>query len=311
MKIKVACALALALIAFSMSLLAFQQSQPAETTKIEERQVPPAPQETKGIYVPGVTPFLWEHHGANPYIPGGVPTRESLIEMSKKLSLISDLRAQGFTIDQANAVKQALADANNPQAVAEIEMTLDTGCRNMRFATGVVPMVILKGKAEPAWQIILPKELGSLVVWIPKVCGNVCLSVFPAQHEVVTFQTEVKEREAPAPKPEIKVVEKEVQVPVESEKVKVVPQVKEIPIEHERVRIVERRIEVPVGGKGWWDRNWWKVLVPALAAGGVLAYLSLRDKDKGIDYKINPPGRSSPLAIQPAPLIGAGFSFRF
>lgn len=185
-------------------LWAAQQEEPVPVTVREQKQLPPTPGEGAQIYLPGVKPFLWEHHGVDPYYP--VPERNALVELSKKPGLTSDLAEQGFTQAEAEFIQKALADAKNEGSViTETVLPVDTPIQRMRFGHGVKAMVILKGKAEEAWQIILPPEMGSRVVWLPKVCGNICLSPFPARTETFVTKTEtkteIKEREKIIKKP--------------------------------------------------------------------------------------------------------------
>jgi hypothetical protein len=200
-------------------LWAAQQEEPAPITRKEQKQLPPAPGEGKQIYIPGIRPFLWERHGADPYYP--VPDRNALVELSKKPELTGDLTTgQGFARAEAEYLQRALANAKSPDSViTETILSVDTPFQKMRFGHGVENMVILRGKSEMAWQIILPPELGSKVVWLPKVCGNICLSPFLAQTETFIFKTEVKERETIKeklvyiPKPVYYPVEKPVYIP--------------------------------------------------------------------------------------------------
>lgn len=164
-------------------------------TRTEIRQIPPNPAETTGIYIPGVKPFLWQNHGGMPYFPA--PERSYLIRLSQKESLVEDLIGQSLSPEQANFVKRALENAETAHdQIGEVILPVDTSIRNMRFGAGrLVPMVIVKGSPVPAWQIILPPELGSLIVWFPKICGNPCLSVTRAELERLTLETEIRERE--------------------------------------------------------------------------------------------------------------------
>jgi hypothetical protein len=177
-------------------LLATQQeSAPAPAvTREKHGQLPPTPGQGREIYIPGIRPFLWEHHGAAPYFP--VPNRDTLLELSKKSELIKDLTEQGFAQKEAEYLQRAFANAKSYDSViTETQLSVGTPLQKMRFRNGVKDMVILAGKSEEAWQVILPPELGSRVVWLPKVCGNICLSPFPAQTQTFVFKTEVKERE--------------------------------------------------------------------------------------------------------------------
>ncbi len=173
---------------------AAQQEAPAPATIKEQKQLPPTLGEGKQIYIPGIKPFLWEHHGADPYYP--VPDRNALVELSKKPELISDLIGQGFTQAEAEYLQKAFANAKSSDSViTETILPIDTSFQKMRFRHGVKDMVILKGQSLATWQIILPPELGSKVVWPPKVCGNISTSPFLARTETFIFKTEVKERE--------------------------------------------------------------------------------------------------------------------
>ncbi len=173
---------------------AAQQEELAPITRNEQKQLPPTPGEGKQIYIPGIRPFLWERHGADPYFP--VPDRNALVELSKKSGLLDDLKEQDFTQAEAECLQKAFADAKSSDSViTETTLPVDTPFQKMRFRHGVRDMVILKGQSEAAWQIILPPELGSKVVWLPKVCGNICTSPFLARTETFVFKTEVKERE--------------------------------------------------------------------------------------------------------------------
>lgn len=191
-------------------LWAAQQEEPTPITIKEQKQLPPTLGEGKQIYIPGIKPFLWVHHGANPYFP--TPDRGTLVKLSRKDNLVQDLTSmqQGFTKPEAEFVKNALAHATDPGSIiTEVTLPVDTPIQRMRSKIGVEPMVILKGQPEPSWQIILPPELGSKVIWIPKICGNICLSPFPAQTQTFVFKTEVKEREMVRER----IVEKPVYIP--------------------------------------------------------------------------------------------------
>jgi len=192
-------------------LWAAQQEEPVPITRKEQKQLPPAPGEGKQIYIPGIKPFLWERHGADPYYP--VPDRNALVELSKKPELTNDLTTgQGFARAEAEYLQRTLANAKSPDSViTETVLSVDTPFQKMRFGHGVENMVILKGKSEMAWQIILPPELGSKVVWLPRVCGNICLSPFLAQTETFVFKTEVKERETTKEK----IIEKPTYYPID------------------------------------------------------------------------------------------------
>lgn len=162
----------------------------------ETKQFPPKPGEGKEVYLAGMRPFLWVNHGASPYFPA--PDRDALVRLSQNGNLVQDLTStqQAFAKLEAEFIKNALAHAKDSDSIiTEVILPVDTPIQRMRLKTGVEPMVILKGKPEPSWQIILPPELGSKVVWIPKVCGNICLSPFPAQTQTFVFKTEVQERE--------------------------------------------------------------------------------------------------------------------
>lgn len=175
-------------------LWAAQQEEPIPVTMREQKQLPPTPGEGAQIYLPGAKPFLWEHHGADPYYL--VPERNALVDLSEKPGLTSDLAEQGFTQAEAEYLQRALANAKSPDSVVtEVTLPVDTPFQRMRFGHGVKAMVILKGKAEEAWQIVLPPQIGSRVIWLPKVCGNICLSPLPARTETFVIKTEVKERE--------------------------------------------------------------------------------------------------------------------
>ncbi len=189
-------------------LWAAQQEKSAPATIKEQKQLPPTPGEGKEIYIPGIRPFLWERHGADPYYP--VPDRNALIELSKKSELLNDLAGQGFTQAEAEYLQKVLASTKNPDSViTETILPIDTPFQKMRFGHGVKDMVILKGQSLATWQIILPPELGSKVVWLPKVCGNICTSPFLARTETFIFKTEVKERETIKER----IVEKPVYIP--------------------------------------------------------------------------------------------------
>ncbi len=189
-------------------LWATQQEELAPATRREQKQLPPTPDEGKQIYIPGIRPFLWEHHGADPYFP--VPDRNALVELSKKPGLLDDLKGQGFPQAEAEYLQKVLASAKNPDSgITETILPIDTPFQKMRFGHGVKDMVILKGQSLATWQIILPPELGSKVVWLPKVCGNICTSPFLARTETFIFKTEVKERETIKER----IVEKPVYIP--------------------------------------------------------------------------------------------------
>ena len=252
-------------------LRAAQQEGPIPTTRKEQKQLPSAPGEGKQIYIPGIKPFLWERHGADPYYP--VSDRDALVELSNKPKLIDDLiMGQSLTQVEAEYVQKALANAkSSDSAITETVLSVDTPFQKMRFGHGVKDMVILKGKSEEAWQIILPPELGSKVVWLPKVCGNVCISPFLARTETFIFKTEVKERG--------KIKEKIVEKPVYIYKPVYYPVNKPVFVE----RLVYQAPESRCGKKC-------KIVLGVLAGIGVGTgvYFGTRNKHQIVPYK--PPG---------------------
>lgn len=208
-KMRLLAMLLLGLFIFEPNILwAAQQEEPAPITREEHKQLPPTPGEGRQIYIPGIKPFLWENHGADPYYP--VPDRDALVGLSKKQGLLNDLAGQGFTQAEAEYLQKALANAKSSESViTETILPIDTPFQKMRFRHGVKDMVILKGQSVATWQTILPPELGSKVAWLPKICGNICTSPFLAQTETFVFKTEVKERETIKER----VVEKPVYIP--------------------------------------------------------------------------------------------------
>lgn len=195
------------LVIFLMLLMIFQGpgfenlviAQTTEERKTEEKQIPPEPGAGTEIYVPGFTPFLWVNHGADPYFL--CPNRGALVAGLANLGenkVTSDLKEQGFTEAQAQYIWNELIKADSPDSkVTETVLTLDTPLERMRFGHGVVRMVVVKGQAELAWQLVLPSGLGSEVIYLPKPCCNLSVSLFKAQTETNTLviKTEVKERE--------------------------------------------------------------------------------------------------------------------
>ncbi|MBI4120304.1 MAG: hypothetical protein HY454_02455 [Parcubacteria group bacterium] len=178
-------------------------AQTTEQRKVEERQVPPKPGEGKNIYVPGVRPFLWINHGGDPYFP--CPDRASLVSGFARLGssrVMRDLQEQGLTEDQARYVWAEFSRGTDSK-VTETVFSVDTPLERMRFGHGVRAMVVVKGRAESAWQLILPLELGSGVVYLPKICCNISVSPFKAQTEktelIVRTMTEVREKKILVP----------------------------------------------------------------------------------------------------------------
>jgi len=245
----------------------------------ETKQSPPKPGEGREVYLPGVRPFLWIHHGASPYFP--VPDRNALIKLSQKEGFIQDLTSmqQAFTKPEADFIKNALAHATDSDSIiTEVVLPVDTPIQRMRLKTEVEPMVILKGQPEPSWQIILPPELGSKVIWIPKVCGNICLSPFPAQTQTFVFKTEVQEREKE------RVVEKPIYIE------RPVYRTIEKRVYVDRPVFVERPVVYQESGSSWCGKKC-KIIIGVLAGVGVGTgvYFGTRNKNQVVvPYK--PPG---------------------
>ena len=252
---------------------------PVPGEQVERKQIPPDPSTGRSIYVTGHRPFLWEHPGTDPYVEGGVKTREELAEMAKKESFITDLKNHNgvFTSEQAEFIRDTLLAAASPDSkVSEVNLVDGTAMEIMRYGKGVVPMVILKaelptyGGMGNTWQFVLPERLGSRVIWIPKICGNICLSPFPAAVQETTIRTETQIVEVP------KIVDRPVMVdrPVVVEK--------QVPVFVEKPIFVDRPVPQPATIK---KSSKWPWIAAGIAGAAVAGILLPRMGERGIVLK--------------------------
>lgn len=153
------CFLCFLLVFFSVGALFAQETQQSLEQKAKEMGF-----------------FPWEDHGGDPLVPGGIQTRADLVKMAEMPKVLTHLRNMALNQGQIDYIRNALVNAESPSSVIE-EDILQPGTRlkNMGFGSGMVGMTLVLGNPEPSWRIILPPHLGGLMLWIPKICGNLAL----------------------------------------------------------------------------------------------------------------------------------------
>jgi len=203
-----------ALLAQGITPVATQNPQ----TQTERKQVPVSPDDTRGLYEVGTKPHEWKNHGQRPYFK--ISSRADLVKMSQLPNLIDDLMAV-YTRQQAEAIKGKLARSLDTSVAIETMIVTGSAMKTMIFQgtdpnslvrserINVENIVVNTGEPEKAYQFILEAEYGSLVIWVPEVCGNICQNPFPAQVQQFTIRTETQIVE----KPVEKIVERQVYVP--------------------------------------------------------------------------------------------------
>ena len=255
----------------------------------------------------GVRPFRWEHHGLQPYFPIPDCDRDIFVKMAEIPTLIEDLMHPqvGFNRPQAEYIRSLIQNGKSTEEAPEIIFQTNGSAEAMLFGPepenryklhnpnfpvteriNVSAYVVNTSSPERAFQITMPASLGSIVIRIPCICGNLFKHPFPAMKpEPVQIVTEVREV------PVIREVPRDV--------------VKEIPVIDEaklKKAIDEAVAKVPKSGDIYQDNRkyeikkskgmpWW-VLPLILGAGGVTAALVLRDGPKKtypLEGVISPP----------------------
>jgi hypothetical protein len=177
--------------------------------------------------------------------------------------------------------------------------------QNMMFGSGLEKNVIVDHDKGAAWKLEIKIEgnPSGVILYVPKVCINICLDVF----SIAVRKNEVIAQPTPIEKPTFKVVEKAEQV--EKPVFKPVEKVYEIEKPVYKTREKQIAIPLPIDSKKkthWYKSGWfWGPVIGGTTAGTILLFRHYcREKVIIIDpTKTWIPGKS--------PTVGFQVSFSF